>query len=41
VSTIPKIGAYIIGDAILSGKRQDAHSNFEVNAWKSRGLQLA
>lgn len=34
-------GIYIIGDEILSGKRQDAHLSFVVQALKSRGLQLA
>jgi molybdopterin-biosynthesis enzyme MoeA-like protein len=34
-------GIYIIGDEILSGKRQDAHMNFVIQALKSRGLQLA
>ena len=34
-------GAYIIGDEILSGKRQDAHLNFVIQALKSRGLQLS
>jgi molybdopterin-biosynthesis enzyme MoeA-like protein len=36
-----QFGIYIIGDEILSGKRQDAHLNFAVQALKSRGLQLA
>jgi len=35
------IGIYIIGDEILSGKRQDAHLNFVIQALKSRGLQLS
>lgn len=35
------IGIYIIGDEILSGKRQDAHLSFVIEALKSRGLQLA
>ena len=34
-------GAYIIGDEILSGKRQDAHLNFVIQALKTRGLQLS
>lgn len=34
-------GIYIIGDEILSGKRQDAHLSFAVQALKARGLQLA
>ncbi|MDP3308331.1 MAG: competence/damage-inducible protein A, partial [Methylotenera sp.] len=29
------IGIYIIGDEILSGKRQDAHLNFVIQALKS------
>ena len=36
-----QIGIYIIGDEILSGKRQDAHLNFVIQALKSRGLQLS
>ena len=39
--TSQSIGIYIIGDEILSGKRQDAHLNFVIQALKSRGLQLA
>lgn len=39
--TTRNFGIYIIGDEILSGKRQDAHLNFAVQALKSRGLQLA
>ena len=39
-NTSPSIGIYIIGDEILSGKRQDAHLNFVIQALKSRGLQL-
>jgi len=34
-------GIYIIGDEILSGKRQDAHLGFVIQALKARGLQLA
>lgn len=37
----PQFGIYIIGDEILSGKRQDAHLHFVVEAFKARGLQLA
>ncbi|OIQ91932.1 NMN amidohydrolase-like protein YfaY [mine drainage metagenome] len=37
----PQFGIYIIGDEILSGKRQDAHLRFVVEAFKARGLQLA
>lgn len=39
--TSQNFGIYIIGDEILSGKRQDAHLNFVIQALKSRGLQLA
>ncbi len=39
--TSRNFGIYIIGDEILSGKRQDAHLNFAIQALKSRGLQLA
>lgn len=35
------IGMYIIGDEILSGKRQDAHLRFMIEALKARGLQLS
>ena len=35
------IGTYIIGDEILSGKRQDAHLKFMIQALKARGLRLA
>lgn len=35
------IGIYIIGDEILSGKRQDAHLHFVIQALKKRGLQLS
>lgn len=38
--TSPSIGIYIIGDEILSGKRQDAHLVFMIEALKKRGLQL-
>ncbi|HSH73875.1 MAG TPA: molybdopterin-binding protein [Methylophilaceae bacterium] len=37
----PKFGAYIIGDEILSGKRQDAHLTQLIKTLKSRGLSLA
>lgn len=36
-----QFGIYIIGDEILSGKKQDAHLSFVIQALKSRGLQLA
>ncbi len=36
-----QFGIYIIGDEILSGKRQDAHLSFVIQALKSRGLQLS
>lgn len=35
------IGAVIIGDEILSGKRQDQHFNFLQNTLKKRGLELS
>jgi molybdopterin-biosynthesis enzyme MoeA-like protein len=35
------IGIYIIGDEILSGKRQDAHLTKVVELLSSRGLQLS
>jgi molybdopterin-biosynthesis enzyme MoeA-like protein len=34
-------GTYIIGDEILSGKRQDAHLQFAIQALKKRGLTLS
>lgn len=34
-------GIYIIGDEILSGKRQDAHLRFVIQALNTRGLQLS
>ena len=34
-------GIYIIGDEILSGKRQDAHLSKVVELLTSRGLQLS
>lgn len=34
-------GIYISGDEILSGKRQDAHLLFVIQALKARGLQLS
>jgi molybdopterin-biosynthesis enzyme MoeA-like protein len=34
-------GAIIIGDEILSGKRQDAHLSQAINILKARGLSLA
>jgi len=39
--TEQSIGIYIIGDEILSGKKQDSHLSFVIQALKSRGLQLA
>ncbi len=35
-----KFGVYIIGDEILSGKRQDAHLSKVIEALSTRGLQL-
>lgn len=37
----PRFGAYIIGDEILSGKRQDAHLAQVIKTLKARGLSLA
>jgi molybdopterin-biosynthesis enzyme MoeA-like protein len=37
----PKIGIYIIGDEILSGKRQDKHLSKVIELLSARGLQLA
>ena len=34
-------GVYIIGDEILSGKRQDAHLSKVIELLSSRGLQLS
>lgn len=39
-NSTPAFGAYIIGDEILSGKRQDAHLTAVIQALKSRGLAL-
>lgn len=39
--TIPNIGIYIIGDEILSGKRQDAHLTSAIAILKARGLSLS
>ena len=36
-----QFGIYIIGDEILSGKRQDAHLSKAIEILKSRGLQLS
>lgn len=36
-----QLGINIIGDEILSGKRQDAHLHFMIEALKTRGLQLS
>lgn len=38
---IPNIGIYVIGDEILSGKRQDAHLSKTIEILKARGLQLS
>ena len=38
--TKPVFGIYIIGDEILSGKRQDAHLSKAIELLKERGLQL-
>jgi hypothetical protein len=39
--TKPIFGIYIIGDEILSGKRQDAHLSKAIELLKERGLQLS
>jgi molybdopterin-biosynthesis enzyme MoeA-like protein len=39
--TTPVFGIYIIGDEILSGKRQDAHLSKAIELLKERGLQLS
>lgn len=38
---IPKFGVYIIGDEILSGKRQDAHLSTAIALLKARELSLS
>ncbi len=38
--TIPNFGIYIIGDEILSGKREDKHLTQAISILKARGLQL-
>lgn len=38
---IPEFGAYIIGDEIVSGKRQDAHFSQIIRILNTRGLRLA
>lgn len=40
-SNSPAFGAYIIGDEILSGKREDKHFSRIVTTLKTRGLSLA
>src|SRR2546423_1006054 len=37
---IPEFGAYIIGDEIVSGKRQDAHFSQVIRILNARGLRL-
>ncbi len=37
----PKFGIVIVGDELLSGKRQDGHFNFMIAALKQRGGQLS
>ncbi|MEQ1598312.1 MAG: molybdopterin-binding protein [Methylotenera sp.] len=39
--TNPNFGIYIIGDEILSGKRQDAHLSKVIALLSARGLQLS
>ncbi len=36
-----KFGAIIIGDEILSGKRQDKHMSKVIESLSSRGLELS
>jgi molybdopterin-biosynthesis enzyme MoeA-like protein len=38
---IPNFGIYIIGDEILSGKRQDGHLSKAIELLAARGLQLS
>ena len=40
-TTLPRFGAIIIGDEILSGKRQDAHLNKIISLLTTRGLSLS
>ncbi|WP_334108659.1 competence/damage-inducible protein A [Methylobacillus sp.] len=40
-NTLPRFGAIIIGDEILSGKRQDAHLNKIISLLTTRGLSLS
>ncbi len=39
--TLPSFGIYIIGDEILSGKRQDGHLSKAIEILSARGLQLS
>ncbi|MEQ1602399.1 MAG: competence/damage-inducible protein A [Methylophilaceae bacterium] len=41
ITPTPAFGAIIIGDEILSGKRQDGHFRQIINALNTRGLALA
>jgi molybdopterin-biosynthesis enzyme MoeA-like protein len=41
VAAVPEIGAVIIGDELLSGKRQDRHQAALIAALAERGLELA
>ncbi len=38
---MPQFGIYIIGDEILSGRRQDAHLSKVISLLSARGLQLS
>lgn len=40
ISASPSVGMIIIGDEILSGKRQDKHFSFMIEALAKRGLEL-
>ncbi len=41
VNSLPTFGAVIIGDEMLSGKRQDKHFNWLVGVMAERGLRLS
>jgi molybdopterin-biosynthesis enzyme MoeA-like protein len=41
MNSLPDFGIIIIGDEILSGKRQDAHLSQAINILKNRGLNLS
>ena len=41
MTNLPNFGIYIIGDEILSGKRQDGHLSKAIELLSARGLQLS